>query len=237
MEEEKLFKENDLRHFKKWYLKWWGILIISFFTIFLIFLVASVLYVVDQVSNYKNHQSNSTFTQKNFYPNISKGDHYSFGNKDAKIIIVEFSDFACPNCKDFYEKTKKLRSERYEDIIIIHRDLPIITNESPLLALAARCAGEQGLFWLMHDKLYESQGITSKEEVTKLAENIGVKMSSFTNCLKNNKYIPQIEKDIQDAIEAGVEATPIWFINGYKIMGSPPEEDFNQIINQFINNN
>ena len=71
--------------------------------------------------------------------------------------------------------------------------MPLQEN-SLVLAMAGRCAGEQGLFWLMHDKLFQNQGVKSADELTELANQIGADISKFKNCLNGNKHIKQIQK-------------------------------------------
>ena len=81
------------------------------------------------------------------------------------------------------------------DVKIIYRDFPVISEDSLGLALAGRCAGEQGLFWLMHDGLFEEQGKITNSKLTDIAGQIGADIDKFNDCLKNKKYLDDIKKD------------------------------------------
>ena len=111
--------------------------------------------------------------------------------------------------------------------------MPLREN-SEKLAMAARCAGEQGLFWLMHDKLFQNQGIKSDSDITELAKQIGTDISKFNNCLNSNKYIQQIQKDFSDGTDLEVKGTPTWFINGNKLEGDIPLSVWEEIIGKIL---
>jgi protein-disulfide isomerase len=163
------------------------------------------------------------------------GSNFYLGTQSPKITIVEFADFACPYCKRSFSKIREISINYKNDIKYIFRDLPIITDYSASLALAARCAGEQGLFWTMHDRLFLSQGVNDEAGVFELAKKSGADLARFENCFKTEKYLPNIKKDYQDAQTLGIErlGTPVWFINGQRIAGDIPEEIFNQILESY----
>lgn len=236
---EKTYRQiHELK--KKWYKKWWGVLLLSVLFLLLVFLTASAIFIIKQASIYNEFgylgEANQDLTL--YSPEQIEGKNsYYFGAKNPEITIVEFSDFACPNCRNFYEKTKKLRTKYYSDIKIIHRDFPVVSDYSTDLALAARCAGEQGLFWKAHDELYENQGIKTKEEIYSLMLSVGVDGSRLLECLEQNRYLPQIQKDLADGLALEIIGTPTWFINGYRADGDMPEEMLNEIVENFLINN
>ena len=243
--EEKFISNNErehreiLEHHKKWYKKWWGVLLLSLISLVLIFLSASTFYIINQVRVYQeqgllgeNNSDLKIYTKSE----IEGINSYSFGSKNPKITIVEFSDYACPNCNSFFEKTKKIRMKYYSDLKIVHRDFPVIAEHSIDLALAARCAGEQGLFWKAHDTLYEKQGVSSKTEIYSLMLNIGVDGVKLADCLENNRYLGPIQNDLEDGLRLDIKGTPTWFINGYRADGDMPEEMLNNIIENFLLN-
>lgn len=241
--EEKFISNNQkehqeiLEHHKKWYKKWWGVLILSLLFLFLVFLSAVSFFVISQVKIYQQNGLVSTNSQtaKIYSPAEIQGTNsYYFGAKNPKITIVEFSDYACPNCKSFFEKTRKLRTKYYTDIKIVHRDFPVIADYSPDLALAARCAGEQGLFWKAHDVLYDNQGISTKPEIYSLMLSIGVDADKLSDCLGNNRYLGPIQTDLNEGLELGIVGTPTWFINGYRADGDMPEDMLNSIVENIL---
>ena len=226
---------------KQWYKRWWGILLILFLTLTAIVLVALGFYVVDLVGRIKSGElvSQQVLTELNNYkitkenPTITGTNNYWLGSSKPKITIVEFADFSCPNCKNSFSNIREISLKYRNDVKIIFRDYPIYEN-SINLALAGRCAGEQGLFWLMYDKLFARQGEFELSQLPDFANQIGANLNKFNDCLKNEKYLNDIKKDYADGESLEVTGTPTWFINGYKIAGDIPHDLFIQIIEELI---
>lgn len=224
---------------KPWYKKWWGILIIIIGTLILINVIAFGFYVYSIMQDIKSGNTINpaqiieySDLDAEMLKTIEGENNYWIGSANPKITIVEFSDFACPYCQESFSKIREISLKYKDKVKIIYRDFPLHT-ESPDLALAARCAGEQGLFWLMHDKLFQNQGIKETNDIIELANQIGVDISRFNNCLNSNKYIKQIQKDLSDGQKLEVTGTPTWFINGYKIEGNVPYSVWEEIIESF----
>ncbi|MDD3861904.1 MAG: DsbA family protein [Candidatus Gracilibacteria bacterium] len=167
------------------------------------------------------------------------------GNKNAKITIVEFSEYQCPYCAKFYENA-------YQDILkdyvntgkakVVFRDLPLDFHPGAMpAALAANCARDQGgdaMYFKMHDKLFENQSTifadTTKidETMKQMASQLGLNSTKFSSCYDSEKYKDEIEKDIADADSVGIRGTPAFIINGQYISGAQPYEKFKTIIEQ-----
>ena len=234
------------QHKKSWYKKWWGILIIFILSIFLMGTIAFGFLVADYYKQYKAGELNLNLDNTNnqsqpITPEIMKkiegdGSNYWIGAKDPKVTIVEFADFSCPMCKNSFTKIREISQKYKDDVKIIFRDYPSVTEYSSDLAKAGRCAGEQKLFWPMHDKLFLNQGVSTINQITALAEQIGVDKNQFTKCLSSIKYDSIIYKDITDGLELGIKGTPTWFINGYGISGDIPRDKFFQLIEQLLDN-
>ncbi|MBI4995227.1 thioredoxin domain-containing protein [Candidatus Peregrinibacteria bacterium] len=150
------------------------------------------------------------------------------GDLDAAISLVEFSDFQCPFCARFAANTISQVDENYAKsgkVKIAFRDYPLDfhKNAAPA-ALAARCAGEQGKFWEMHDVIFAKQSEWSGEVESALkfklyAKQLGLDVKKFNGCFDSKKYIGEIQKDLIAGIAAGIEGTPGSFINGKEIAG------------------
>ena len=136
--------ENKLR---PWYKKWWGIILIVIGTIILIFVIASGIYIVKQIQNINNGTSEQYLAESRqaYLKAINGAADNIYGNQNATITIVEFSDFACPYCQQSYAGLKSIREKYGDKVKIIYRDYPLHDN-SIFLALSARCAGEQGRY-------------------------------------------------------------------------------------------
>ncbi|NCO80150.1 hypothetical protein COT96_01285 [Candidatus Falkowbacteria bacterium CG10_big_fil_rev_8_21_14_0_10_38_22] len=220
---------------KRWYKTWWGIALIIILTVFLVLAVAIGFYFIDRVkqSSQDIKAKNVNLAGKKYQ--ILDNNNYWLGAAKPKIIIYEFADFACSYCKNSYPNIREISLKYQDDVKIIFKDYPL-HDESASLALAARCAGEQGLFWLMHDKLFQNQGITTTDQLAELAKQIGADVNRFNNCYSQQKYLSQIQKDFTEGNKLELTGTPIWFINGYKVEGDIPYNTFIQIIEQLLKN-
>jgi protein-disulfide isomerase len=228
---------------KPWYKKWWGILLLL---LLMLSIATSFAFSLALLSVLKQGKQSYDDSNTSFNNEVNKSElsliegsssNYWFGDSNPKVTIVEFSDFACPYCKKSFTKIREI-SKKYKDVKIIFRDLPIITDYSTNLALSARCAGEQGLFWVMHDKLFINQGAKTDEEIFRLAKEIGVNEKRFKSCYNSKKYFEDIEKDFNDAKALGITTgTPVWFINGQKASGDIPYDLFIEIVEKMLDEN
>jgi len=168
---------------------------------------------------------------------ITDEDHI-LGNKNARIIIMEYSDTECPFCRIFHETMQKIM-EQNSDVAWVYRHYPIPKLHSKALreAEATECAFEQGgniAFWNYIDRLFAitpSNNGLEEEELINIAQYIGLNTSSFYTCLESGKYKNKVEKDIADGIKIGVneKGTPYSLIltNGKvadEIRGAQPYE-------------
>lgn len=228
---------------KIWYKQWRGALIIIILAVILFFLATSAFYFISEIKNAKFKLSQAEpirqLAKSGQQYQAATSDSYWLGSNNAKITVVEFGDFACPVCLQSFPTVREISLKYKNDIKFIWRDYPVVSDYSANLALAARCAGEQGLFWLMHDKLFQSQGVGQTDdqtaqinELAALANQIGAEPIKFKGCFNKQKYLPQIQKDLTDGQSFGIAGTPTYFINGYKLTGDVPYDIFTQIIEQ-----
>lgn len=154
------------------------------------------------------------------------------GSPQAKVVIVEFSDFQCPFCRKVQPTLKDLLAKYDGQISLAYRDFPLrgMHGQAELGAESARCAGEQGHFWDYHDRLFESPDKLNRDGLLELARNLKLDGAQFESCLSSGKYRVQVEKDLQDGIRAGVLGTPAIFINGFLLSGAQPITAYQQII-------
>lgn len=153
----------------------------------------------------------------------------SRGPADARVTLVEFSDFQCPHCRQLYEAMKTL-GPRYPQIRIVFKDLPIaaIHPWAETAALGGRCAYMQSpdAFWQIHDALFENQDFISAanvwERLVELAGQTGLDKESFKACLTSPEAAKAIEANIEDAKVLSVNSTPTVFVNGRPVVGGDP---------------
>jgi protein-disulfide isomerase len=159
--------------------------------------------------------------------NGSIGDHV-YGDKNAKVVLIEYGDFQCPGCKAAYPTLKSVK-EKYEgQIAFVFRNFPL-TNIHPnarAAAAAAEAAGKLGKYWEMHDILFENQdawkGASNSERGTIFANyagQIGLDKAAFTNELDEQSagINKKINFDIALARKLNVTGTPSLFLNGEKV--------------------
>ncbi len=239
------YAEMKARHknlTQAWYRRWWGIVIIIILSIVLLFILWSALYVANKTMDILAQNNNVVSTsQRQTYLNEINGDgtNYYLGSKQAKIVIVEFGDFACPFCKKSSPIISKLVKEQADKIKLVWRDY-LRNKDSIELALSARCAGEQNKFWEMHDLLFANQDQLSVNDSTRndklitLANQLELNTKQFTNCLNNKRYLDKIKKDYNDGNALKIVGTPSWFINNYPMAGALSEKQFRNLISGIL---
>jgi protein-disulfide isomerase len=163
------------------------------------------------------------------------------GSADAPVTIVEYSDYQCPYCRRHVMQTMPQIQKAYIDtgkIRYIFKDFPLDFHPNASKAAeAARCAGAQGAFWAMHDRLFDSQGEWSPLEQSSAldtfvsyAQDMELDTSAFRTCLETGQFAAQIARDVQEGRQAGVEGTPSFLIDAQLVPGAYPFERFEQII-------
>ncbi len=172
------------------------------------------------------------------------------GNESTKLTLIEFSDYQCPFCARHFRETLPQVEREYINtgkIKYVLRDFPIesIHKDAFKAAESARCAGEQGKYWEMHDRLFYNQSLLGTAELPKHAQAIGLSLSSFQQCLEGGKYAAQIRRDIEEGRSVGVNGTPSFFL-GVKdsdsqsikvlrmIVGAQPYGQFKQAIEEIL---
>jgi protein-disulfide isomerase len=139
------------------------------------------------------------------------GDPFK-GNKDAKLAVIEFSDYQWPFCSRHVRETVSQIAKDYVDtgkIRYYFLDFPLGFHKLAFKAAeAGACAGDQGKFWEMHDMLFENQKALNPEDLVKYAETLGLDMPKFKECLDGGKHTEEINKDMAEGQKAGVSGTP-----------------------------
>ncbi|MBI4361832.1 MAG: DsbA family protein, partial [Euryarchaeota archaeon] len=174
----------------------------------------------------------------------SPDDDPSKGSPQAKVTIIEFSDFQCPFCARWFTDTYPQILRDYVDTgkaRLVYRDLPLESIHPNALpaAEAAECADEQGKFWDYHDALFRNQGTWAglpgaKDYFKQLAADQKLNAQTFAKCLDESKYREEVLNDLKDAQAAGATGTPAFYINGRKIDGAQPYAVFQRTIEEAL---
>ena len=191
--------------------------------------------------------------QQNIPLEISADNDPIIGNPDAPITIIEFSDFQCPFCAKFHMQTLPTIMDEYINkgtVKLVFRDFPIqsIHPNAVPASIAAECANEQGEFEQMYHMLFEKQKEWSNLETSyaitafnQYASELQLNEEKFDSCIKNVKYIEEVQKDLNEGRTYGVTGTPGFFIGNEKIgfvelKGAQPFESFKKVINSQLEN-
>jgi protein-disulfide isomerase len=165
------------------------------------------------------------------------------GDADAPVTIIEFSDFPCPYCRRYALQTLPKIVETYVDtgkVRYIFNDFPLESHPNALKAAeAARCAGVQGAYWVMHDRLFRDQKEWSQQGAEQVldtfvgyATDLGLDETAFHQCIESGQYGQQIRQHQWEGQQAGVQGTPSFLINGQLLSGAHPFEEFQRIIEE-----
>lgn len=137
------------------------------------------------------------------------------GPADARITLVEFSDFECPYCSLATAEVKTVLQAYPKDIRLVYKQFPLDMHPHARLgAMASLAALNQDKFWPMHDKLFSNFRKLTRENILAWAKELGLDLPKFTADLDSPKLKTVVDKDLHDGEQAGVNGTPAFFING-----------------------
>jgi protein-disulfide isomerase len=155
-------------------------------------------------------------------------DHI-YGNKDAKVVLIEYGDYQCPGCGSAHPNVKVVTEKYKNDVAFIFRNLPL-TNLHPnalAAASAAEAAGKQGKYWEMHDRLFETQNSWNTATTAQrsqifegYARDLGLNLDTFRTDASGDPVAEKIAYDRALAKKVNAASTPTFFINGKLLEGT-----------------
>lgn len=141
---------------------------------------------------------------------------FSLGSENAPVTIVEFTDFQCPYCQRFHQTAFGQLKKNYIDtgrVRFVSRDLPLDMHPNAMQAAqAGRCAGEQGQFWPMRDRMQSNPDKLDIEHLVGFAQEFKIDVTKFRSCIESGKYTQAIKNEILAARGVGATATPSFVI-------------------------
>ncbi|HWE24059.1 MAG TPA: thioredoxin domain-containing protein, partial [Myxococcales bacterium] len=160
------------------------------------------------------------------------------GDPEAKVTIVEFSDFQCPFCGRAIPVLKQVESRYGKDVRIAFKHNPLPMHpDAPYAARAAIAAGKQGKFWQMHDKLFEANIALAQtpnglkpEAIDAMARELELDLERFHRDVDSQEAKDQVEADQAQARSLGASGTPYFYVNGQRIAGAQQFEQFKLVI-------
>lgn len=169
--------------------------------------------------------------------NIEIGENENIkGPADAKVTIVEYSDFECPFCGRVTPTIAQIVDEYGDDVRIVYRHFPLnsIHPYAQKAAEASECAADQGKFWQFHDLIFADQaGLKGGDDQLKAwAAELGLNAGTFAACLDSGEKKARVTSDQSGGTTLGVTGTPGFFVNGINLSGAQPFSAFKTLIDQ-----
>lgn len=200
----------------------------------------------DQVlgEDVKIDPSDDAVVDTNQVPDITEREHVK-GNRNAKIALVEYSDYDCPFCQRFHPTAQQMLDEYGDQVMWIYRHFPLdsLHPNARTKSIASECVYEQGgndAFWNFTDRLYDPSGPVSVDDMPGIVTTLGLDSNAFETCLSAREVDRYVETHIQVGTEAGVRGTPGNFIVNFEsnevveLRGAVPFETLKQTIDSLL---
>ncbi len=146
---------------------------------------------------------------------VTAADH-QIGPVDARVVVVEYGDFECPNCKQAAPAVEMLLKRFEGQVRFVYRHYPLeqVHRHAVQAAEAAECAAAQGRFWDMHRLLFDNQNALELDDLRGYAQRIGLDMARYTRAMADHTHLARVRQNIDSGMKSGVRATPGFFIDG-----------------------
>lgn len=195
----------------------------------LVLIIGGVYFLVRKDSQNRSNSSSSPLTEQSAALTI-KDDDWIKGKKEAKVAIIEYSDYQCPACAYASLSLNEVYQTYPNDVAVVYRHFPLPSHQFALdAAIASEIAGESGKFWEMNESLFLNQEKISKDEILNIAESLGFNRTDFEQKINDKKYKDEVYKDQIEAEDLKLDHTPTLYINGIEYSG---DIDKDSIINE-----
>ena len=173
------------------------------------------------------------------------------GTADARVTLVEFSDYQCPFCRRHFTRTMPELVKNYVEtgkLKYVMKEFPLaqIHPKAQKASEAALCAGEHDKYWDLHDLIFANQRKVDPKDLVAHAETLGLDSTEFQACLDSGKYAKRVGADFQEGAKLGVRGTPTFFLGltdqddnskfraVKRIRGAQPYAAFQQAIDELL---
>lgn len=167
---------------------------------------------------------------------VDDGGRPSRGPKNAKVTVIEFSEYQCPFCARFKPTIDQLVAEYPKDVrhVYRHNPLPFHQNAKPA-AYASICADRQGKFWEYSSVLFKNQAALDSASLRKYAGDLQLDLAKFDSCLIDPSVAKIVDEDMAYAQSVGARGTPTSFVNGVLFSGAQPYEALKKVVEDKLN--
>ncbi len=146
-------------------------------------------------------------------------DHY-IGSPDAKVVMVEYGDYTCPECRQVRDILLRLSNQLGGKVAFVYRHFVDDDSQQRLVAYAAEAAGLQDKFWEMHRRLFDRDAEFDEESLIGYAKEIDLDIEKFKRDLHSEAVSNRVEGDYEDAVNSGARETPTLFVDGRGYRGA-----------------
>jgi protein-disulfide isomerase len=155
-------------------------------------------------------------------PSVTEERDHISGPASAPVTLVEYGDYQCPYCGMAHPIVKSLQQALGDELRFVFRNFPLSDAHpnAEHAAESAESAGAQGMFWEMHDALYENQQALDDRALLSYGEAIGLDTDQLATDLQEGTYRSRVREDFRSGVRSGVNGTPSFFINGSRYDGS-----------------
>lgn len=177
------------------------------------------------------------FTKPKMNVAVDIGDAPKWGNNNAPVTMVIFSDFQCPFCGRAAATVDELKKKYKGKMQIAFKQFPLsFHKEARPAAEASLCVNDQGSdkFWKFHDLAFKTQQKLDTSGLETLAKQAGVDLTKFKQCVDSKKFNATVQADLEYGEKLGVRSTPTFFINGEVVSGAMPVDQFSEVIEEAI---
>ncbi len=167
---------------------------------------------------------------------IDPGNSPVKGPKDAKVTIIEFSDFQCPFCKRGYQTMEEVLKAYPKDVKVVFKHYPLPFHQQAVpAAKASWAAQQQGKFWEFHNELFENQNQLGDSFYTATATKLGLDLKKFEADRNSDAADKAVQADYDLGQQHGIEGTPGFFVGGVQVEGAQPIDNFKKIVDRLLN--
>lgn len=157
------------------------------------------------------------------------------GRAEAPVTVVVFTDYECPFCAKAEVTLRAIEAQYGRDVRVAWKNHPLpFHKDAQLAAKAALAAHEQGQFLEYHDALFAHQKELDRASLERRAEDLGLDMARFRAAIDGERIAAQVAADAADASRLGVAGTPTFFVNGRRVIGARPLDDFRSAIDEAL---
>ena len=162
---------------------------------------------------------------------VTADDHVR-GRVDAPVTVLEYGDYECPYCRGAARDVHEMLARYPDTVRFVFRNFPIVQlhPHAEQAAEAAEAAGAQGKFWEMYERLLQPASRLDLDSLLDCAADVGLDVGRFRDEVTGHAYAAKIERDVQEGVRDGVNATPKFYVDGERIDGKLPLEGLEDAI-------